>query len=83
MSKHTVSAAGGAMPAERRPIHEIIDDLAEVRGLIGAADMAASDLGPEQSDPMHALLSLTFEKISKVCEALELHSAHEREAANV
>jgi hypothetical protein len=79
MSKQPVSADGGAMPpAEGRSLVSIQDDLADVRSLIAAADMAASDLDPEQSDPMHALLTTISEKLGAASDALQEY----REAAN-
>jgi hypothetical protein len=78
MSKTTFSAAGGAMPAESRSLVSIQDELADVRSLIGAADMAASDLNPEQSDPKHALLTVISEKLIAASDAFQAY----REAIN-
>jgi hypothetical protein len=71
MSKHTVLADGGALPAEGGKAGasptKIADALDVIKVLVDAACMASSELTDNyQRDAMRGLLSLTSDKISEV-----------------
>jgi hypothetical protein len=78
--KFTVSAAGGAMPAEGQPNHadpdssrellRIADDLNDVRYLIDAAWMAAGNLTTEQCNAMKAVIVVAFDRLDAACDRL-------------
>src|ERR1700689_3392745 len=71
MSKHTDSAAGGAMPEcrSRKPDpSKMADEIDRIKELIDVAYMAANDLVDFQRQAMRGLLGQTSEKISEVAE---------------
>ena len=78
MSKFTVSAAGGAMPAEGQPndpdssreLLRIADDLNDVRCLIDAAWRAAGSLTSEQCNAMKAVIGGAFDRLDAACDRL-------------
>jgi hypothetical protein len=69
MSKHTVSAKGGAMPAEANEendvaLVQVADELSDVSDLIEAVHMAASDLDePRACNALKTLLDVVCEKL--------------------
>ena len=71
MSKPTVSAAGGAMPAEGRPSHaqtatKIGDELDIIKALVDAAYMASNELTDFHREAMRRLLDETSSKVGWV-----------------
>ena len=71
MSKPTVSAAGGAMPAESRRPREpnptkMSDQIDIIKALVDAAFMAANELTDYHRDAMRGLLDETSDKIGAV-----------------
>jgi hypothetical protein len=80
MSKRTVSADGGAMPAEgqEKSLVWVQDELEDIAQLIQAMGMAARGLSSEDANPLLALVDVTAGKLQAAAEALETA----REAAN-
>jgi hypothetical protein len=80
MSKRTVSADGGAMPAEgqEKSLVWVQDELEDIAQLIQAMGMAARGLSSEGANPLLALVDVTAGKLQAAAEALETA----REAAN-
>ena len=94
MSKQTISADGGATPAEGRQIDpaaerdrssallDVADELADVRNLIEAAHMGAGTLSPEESNPMRALLDVASQMLRPASDKLDTASQQPEEAVN-
>ena len=78
MSKPTVSAAGGAMPAEgHKPdpnleLLDITDELFVIRCLVDAAWMAADNLAREERDAMKAVLNVAVDKLKDAYDKLNV-----------
>ena len=95
MSKRTVSADGGAMPAEGQQseptaesdrssaLLDIVDELSDIRFLIEAAHMAATELPSEQCGPMQTLLDFVSQKLSAARDKLDAARPQPEETANV
>ena len=86
MSKHTASAAGGAMPAEgqeTRSLLNVANVLDQVRALIIAASNLSADGTDSYSDGLHAVIIAAEEKLNSARGMLEAVRRQEREARNV
>ncbi|MGD0188360.1 MAG: hypothetical protein ABSC25_24380 [Roseiarcus sp.] len=94
MSKPTVSADGGALPAQGQqpgPMTErerssilldVDDELVDVRNLIEAAWMAAAKLVKEECDPMQTVLCMASEKLAAARQRLDTARPQPKEPAN-
>jgi len=75
MSKPTVSAAGGGMPAEGQPNHdpapsldllELVDEMSKIRSLIECAWMADASLPKDECNAMQTVLGDAERRLADV-----------------
>jgi hypothetical protein len=85
MSKPTVSAAGGAMPAEGHPptLLTIADDLDTTRMLIIAAQNLAAEIRDIDGSALHAVITAAEEKLNGARDMLAAIRGQKAEAAYV
>jgi hypothetical protein len=70
MSKRTVPAASGAMPASNRPLLDIIDRIDRARNLVEVAYMAANELDDEEGGALQTVLQIVKTELSAASDAL-------------